>query len=126
LVETHVWDDSGSSFEFAHFTDAQLARAIRSTCTSRSMPATADLERAIREVRATRKNLKAVWSRWDPPRPSKLQVFRELEPQFRVMITRELDEGVDPPTYPAARVITAVLRRVAESPRHLQYVLRLG
>jgi hypothetical protein len=66
-----------------------------------------------------------VWSRWAPPRPTKVQVFRHLEPEFRAAISKEIDEGVDPPTYPAARIVVAILRRVAESPRHHQYALRV-
>ena len=126
LVEVQLWDDrSGSSFEFVHFSDAQLAEAIHMTCTSRSMPAISDLERAIGEARVARRNIKTVWSRWGPPRPTKVRVFRHLELEFRAAISKEIDGGVDPPTYPAARIVVAILRRVAELPRHHQYVLRV-
>jgi len=60
LVAVETWDAKGQSFEFAHFTDRQLALAMETVDRRVRQPARPARVQAIRAVRSSRGNLESV------------------------------------------------------------------
>ena len=76
LVHIDTWRPSGESFEFAHFTDLQLANAIASIDQAASQPTLQARTTHIGQLRAQRSNLKkALW-----PGASKVDLAEALWP----------------------------------------------
>lgn len=123
LVEVQVWDEQGSSFEFAHFTDRALAEAILAT-SPRAAPSLDELVAAVAECRSRRGNLKSVWRQWDPPHPTKVRIAEHLQESLAARVNRSLDMEEDPPSVPMARIMLQVIRLSLQRPRHHQFVLR--
>lgn len=123
LVEVQVWDEEGSSYEFAHFTDGELAEAILAT-SPRAVPSVDELMSAVAEVRSRRGNLKSVWRGWASPRPTKVGVADYLQPRLAAKVDQSIDQGEDPPSVPMARIVVRVLQLSLRWPRDHQFVLR--
>jgi hypothetical protein len=123
LVEVQVWNEQGSSYEFAHFTDRELAEAMLAT-SSNSNRSIDDLATAVAEVRSRRGNLKSIWRQWAPPQPTKVRLANYLQAGLEARVYRSLDLEEDPPSVPIARVMLRVLRLSLQRPRHHQFVLR--
>jgi hypothetical protein len=62
MTTAETWDGKGQSFEFAHFTDREIARAIDRLDQSPRKPPVADRTRYVAKVRARGGNLKSVLS----------------------------------------------------------------
>ena len=91
LVSVKTWSES--CFEFAHFTDDELAEALLKVhhCGGR------DKTRLIAALRAQRDHgcdIKNTWKNWRPSEPSKKALARELWPVLR----RKLDAAASDPT----------------------------
>jgi hypothetical protein len=124
LVELQVWDEKGSSYEFAHFTDGELAEAILATSPRADNPSVDELVSAVAEVRSRRGNLKSVWRGWAPPHPTKVRLADYLQPRLAAKVDQSIDQGEDPPSVPMARIVVRVLQLSLRWPRHQQFVLR--
>jgi len=123
LVEVQVWDEQGNSYEFAHFTDRELAEAILAT-SPRAAPSVDELVTAVAEVRSRRGNLRSIWREWAPPHPTKMRLADYLQPRLAAKVDRSIDLGEDPPSVPIARIVVRVLQLSLQWPRHHQFVLR--
>lgn len=89
LVELYAWDKG--TFEFAHFTDAELATAIRHV--HRGDPQDlADLEGQLERTRASDPRLEFMWHAWSS-RPSKVVLAEELWPILSHRIERAAEDG---------------------------------
>lgn len=91
LVEIHTW--SASCYEFAHFTDEELAAgitAIHTICNGLSREA---LVAALSAERARKKDIKEVWSQWDYE-PNKIKLAEELWPvlEKKIIAARSGDD----------------------------------
>lgn len=83
LVHIHTWDES--CFEFTHFTDEELAGALRRLHPNCSGMNDAQLERALALHRANRLDIGKVWNKWRPD-ISKVGLARELWPLLEAKI----------------------------------------
>ena len=77
LVEIHTW--GASCYEFAHFTDEELADGIREIHRKTGNLTRDELIEAIAVERARNKDIKEVWSRWEY-KPSKVDLAHVLWP----------------------------------------------
>jgi hypothetical protein len=77
LVEIHTW--SASCYEFAHFTDAELATAIASIHTTCNGQSHDQVVAELRRVRRRNEDIKKVWAQWDY-QPSKTKLAEALWP----------------------------------------------
>ena len=97
LVHVLVWDDAGSSFEFAHFADEELADGLLSIAPHG--PPRAEVVRRVVHARANKHNLKKVWdkkvwgSEWPPPQPSKARLADQLWPLLASKIRAAQETG---------------------------------
>ena len=101
LVHIRTWGTG--SFEFAHFTDHQLALAIRRIVST--APDVRTLKKHLAHQRAHGMDIKNVWKTW-PYQPSKVQLAEELWPTLR----RRLLSRHIAPQLPIARVADATVR----------------
>lgn len=83
LIHVRTW--GRSSFEYAHFTDTELARALRSL-SPLSAPPLRELARRIRQHRAQHQNIEKVWANWRLDPPSKPRLAEALWPHLRTLI----------------------------------------
>ncbi len=100
LVEMRAW--TGGTFEFTHFTDAELLEAITTVHTDpAARPSDNDLLTQIRHSRNRGHDLKAVWHGWahKPPKPD---LADALWPALRRKIHTALATGEDLPELAAA------------------------
>jgi len=119
LVSVKTWSES--CFEFAHFTDDELAEALLKVhyCGGR------DKARLIAALRAQRDHgcdIKNAWTNWGSFKPSKKALARELWPVLR----RKLDAAASDPTAdqpPIAEVLISAFWEAARRP-HGHFVLR--
>lgn len=111
LVNTTTWRESGASFEFAHFTDLQLMRAMqRLDKRARPMQFEKRLE-LVQAARAARGNLKIALGRI-----SKLDLADELWPTLERKIVHADKRGAAD-SIPIVAVLDQALRLAHEYPR---------
>ena len=104
LVAVETWDAKGQSFEFAHFTDRQLALAMEAVDRRVRQPARHTRIQAIRAVRSNRGNLEqvighaskvelaeALWHVLE----RKIQRAQTRNTEARIPIVRTLDLATD-------------------------------
>jgi hypothetical protein len=105
LVLADTWDGS-QVFEFAHFTDSEIATAIerlRRKHGGLGLSVTAAMISAFRP----RKNLAKLWREW-PHQPSKTELADVLWPVLRRRLARKREQGsLD--DVPIARVLLRAL-----------------
>jgi hypothetical protein len=78
LVHVKTWNNM--SFEFAHFSDVELAASILDVYKgSFGMPAT-KLQTILKNIRATGGNIETAWKGWAPPQPTKTALAEVLWP----------------------------------------------
>jgi hypothetical protein len=119
LVSVKTW--SASCFEFAHFTDDELAEALLKVHPHCGGWDKARLVAALRAQRDNGWDIKNVWKNWRPP-PSKTALARELWPVLR----SKLDAAADDPTAdlpPIAEALISAFREAVRRP-HGRFVLR--
>lgn len=76
LLHVHVW---GAEFEFAHFSNSELARALKLVAGRGVAPPEKQLRRNLAKCRGARSNIRNVWKNWDPT-PSKVALAEVLWP----------------------------------------------
>ena len=131
LVDLRTWDES--CYEFAHFTDDELADAIEKVHQTRNGWSRQELLGALAYWRAQKKDIKEVWKRgkWDdqlrrPVDPweydvSKTKLAEELWPVLKAKIeAAKTDENA--PVPPIAQVIWDALD-IAQRWRHKSFGL---
>jgi hypothetical protein len=110
LVTVTTWTER--CFEFAHFSDAELAEALvdlHPDCGGLDRQA---LESALQQHRDLRQDIKAVWTNWRP-RVQKAELARRLWPALR----HKLDVAAADPNYPIPPVPGALLDAYHEAAR---------
>ena len=125
LVEVRVWDEDGLSFEFAHFTDQELAGAVARCSRSPSTPSEEELVALVREARRLRRGLATVWEGWDRPEPNKKRVVESLFPGLLDRVDEALQREEHEADPPVARILREVIDLAWRLPRHEAIVLRL-
>lgn len=121
IVTIVTWNRAGESFEFANWTDTQIAKAILAQPGSPNIP-TAHFSASVSRIRARRGNLKALWqSGWTRP-PTKPAIAGELLPSLmrRVPADRSRQDS----RVPAVRVARLALRTARQSPRYMIHILQ--
>jgi hypothetical protein len=123
IVEIFVWNSKGESFEFAQFTDRQLAGAIRKVSRSQDTPSAADLRDAVATSRSQRRNLRRIWTDWQAPRPKKSDIVRALLPRLVTSLNKELDDPDREENSPLATLVIRILQVSSSVPRSGYIVL---
>ncbi|MEX1069598.1 MAG: hypothetical protein WEE67_04165 [Chloroflexota bacterium] len=122
LVHIFVWDESGSDFERAHFTDDELADGLLAIAPHG--PERHDLLRRLAASRRDRTNLKKVWQEWGtPPRPQKPRLARHVWRVLSARIESAFDSGTQDEV-PIVRLLRDVMGIARKYPRHYQIVMR--
>ena len=85
LVKIRIW--SGRCYEYAHFTDDELADGIMAVHTTSNGLSREQLVVAIANERARGKDIKEVWSQWEH-RPAKPELAEALWPTLQAKIDR--------------------------------------
>lgn len=117
LVELHVW---GTSFEFEHFTDAELAAALKRIHPDRGGLSQAELRIRLAALRARGLPIKKLWQQWSPS-PSKVKLAEELWPAFERRLARAI--GGHAPAPPLAQYVDQAYS-TATAARRIHYVLK--
>lgn len=122
VVRVLVWDADGSSFEFAHFTDEELADGLLAIAPRG--PDRAEAIRRVAVVRATKGNLTQVWKQdWEAPRPSKTRLADELWPLLSSKI-RAAQQAGSTEGVPILARIREVMQIASKYLRHYSVVLK--
>jgi len=119
LVSVKTWSES--CFEFAHFTDDELAEALLKVHPHCGGLDKARLVAALRAQRDNEWDIKNAWKNWRPP-ASKTALARELWPVLR----SKLDAAASDPTAdlpPIAEALISAFREAVRRP-HGIFVLR--
>lgn len=115
LVSIETWD--GQSFEFAHFTNKELAAGILEAYGGQSHPSLANLQTWVENIRTKSGNLETIWESWKPPRPTKTKLAEKLWP----LLERKIEDAItrnDTSSIPVVRVLHQAYKLAAELPRH--------
>jgi hypothetical protein len=110
LVKVETWTGGAGRrvFEFAHFTDRQLAMAI--TAVHRDRGGSGQVEaRHVRKIRSTSQRIDEAWKGLRP-RPSKPEIALELWP----VLQRRIDRAIDAnrlESIPLARIVVEAAQR---------------
>jgi hypothetical protein len=118
LVEIRTWSER--CYEYAHFTDDELAEGITQVHTTINGLTRSQLIAAIATERARGKDIKEVWSQW-AHKPGKPKLAEALWPTLRAKIDRcRVDTNA--PVPPIVEVVQDVYH-VAQRWRYLTFVL---
>jgi hypothetical protein len=112
LVHVESWGRRGASFEFAHFTDRELAKALASLEEEPSRLALSDRTSRVASVRAAGGNLKVLL----PEGRSKLELADALWPLLEAKIRRAERRGTEA-SIPIVRVLDRATDLAREFPR---------
>lgn len=91
LIHLQVWPEE---FEFAHFSNSELAHAIRSVTTG-ARPTESNVRQALQQARAARRPIKSVWAGWRM-KPSKVALAQCLWPALEQRIENPRSRKVLP------------------------------
>jgi hypothetical protein len=108
LVAIRTWNRRGESFEFAHFTDRQLARAIDKLDQRARKPTRDELIELVAQFRASGKNLKPLIKMSGKP-----ELADELWPPLERKLDRALAKRTET-RIPAVPVIDEATRMAQE------------
>jgi hypothetical protein len=100
----HIFTWGEASFEFAHFTNQELARAIR-RCAPSEAPPLAKIRESVDSCRARKGNLKQTWQSW-APKLSKTALAEELWP----VLEQKLSSPASATRLPVVRVLNEVVQ----------------
>ena len=112
LVAVETWGEEGC-FEFAHFTDRELALAIRRLGHEhqRTVPSQEHIEKALATHRSKEQDIRRVWSNWEW-QPSKVKLAEETWP----ILLRNLAEQ-DHMDIPIGRTLQTIVDLVGPTKR---------
>jgi hypothetical protein len=111
LVEVATWNKRGESFEFAHFTDRQIASAIVALPGHRRTKSVAEVAPLIASLRDKHANLASA-----VPRRSKVALAQELWPILERKLARA-EQAKTETKIPVVRVLDRALELAQEFPR---------
>jgi hypothetical protein len=111
LVEVATWNDRGESFEYAHFTDRQLATGILQVREHGRVGTLPEMTELVRKHRARRGNLKKLM------KGSKVGLAEALWPVLEGKIQRALSRGNET-TIPVVALVDRAVTLAQEYPRH--------
>jgi hypothetical protein len=121
LVDVMTWNRAADSFEFAHWSDRQIARAILSIAPNAPM-SLPSLMASVHGVRRRRGNLESLWhAGWPGRKPRKPDIANALWPSL--MVRAESDLGRQHPRLPAIRCVRRALGMTRLSPRYMMHVI---
>lgn len=122
LVRILVWDEHGSSFEYAHFSDEELADGLLAIAPNG--PDRAVVLRRVAEARMSKENLRKVWQHdWLPPRPSKTRLADHLWPLLSKKI-RAAQEAGSTGGVPILATVREAMQVATQYLRHHRVVLK--
>ncbi|MFH1329804.1 MAG: hypothetical protein ABIJ48_04005 [Actinomycetota bacterium] len=93
----HVLTWGRASFEYAHFSDAELACAIADMAGDRCPDTSSNLEAAVAKHRANRSDIEKIWKKWRLSGCSKTALARRLWPTLKDHIDRADSPDNEPP-----------------------------
>jgi hypothetical protein len=111
FVFVETWNRAGESFEFAHFTDRQLARAIDGLDETAAKPSVTQLTSRVRSIRSRRGSLNPLL-----PRKGKLDLADALWPVLVAKVDRALARNTET-QIPIVRVLDRAIAIAHEYPR---------
>ena len=118
-----TWDDDRNSFEFAHFSEEDIADAIRSACAARhdgNGLTLSDLLATLSKMRVHRENLKRLLTKRGL---SKLDLAIELWPALERKL-RAADSRSAADQIPVARILLRADELARNTLRHSGMILR--
>ncbi len=113
MVLVDTW---GAAFEFAHFTDEEIAGAILATYRGATITAAEELTKRVGNIRR-KGNLETLWREWAYPRPSKVAIINTLWPVLERKI-RDAFAHENLEAIPVARIVLRVEALASEFVRH--------
>jgi hypothetical protein len=116
LVEVDTWNSKGESFEFAHFTDRQIASAILKVYKGPDAPSIKKLAADVKKQRTHAGNIEKLWKRWKGLKPTKVKLADALWPTLKRRINKALAHN----THNKIPVVRIALRAVERA----DYMLR--
>lgn len=118
LVEIRTWSES--CYEFAHFTDEELAGGIMKIHTTINGLARDELVQALSKERGRHRDIRQAWSEWGYE-PSKVKLAHALWPILEQKIERaKVDGDVEPP---AIAIVVDHAYQIAQRWRYVSFVL---
>lgn len=118
MVHVATWNRKGDCFEYAHFTDRQIARAILQVY---GRPAPASEEQLVERLASLRRGgnggYNSLWKKWPGLKPTKVKVALALWPLLEPKIERAVAAG-KPLGTPVVRVVLQAWRLAVRYPRH--------
>jgi hypothetical protein len=112
LVDVATWNNKGDNFEFAHFTDRQLARAMAAIDRRDRQPTFEKRIELTAKIRAQKSNLKNIMGK-----ASKVELARELWPVLERKIKRAEKQGTEG-RIPVVRGLDLAIKLAHELPRN--------
>lgn len=116
LVEVETWNNKGESFEFAHFTNRQIAGALLKIYKGPDAPSLEKLITDIQKQRTHAGNIEYLWKRWKGLKPTKVKLADALWPTLE----RRIRNGLSHNTHNKIPVVKIALRAVERA----DYMLR--
>ena len=118
MVHVTTWNRRGECFEYAHFSDRQIAYAIVEAY-GQAAPATEQqLVERIGSLRADGNGgYDRLWKTWSGNKPTKLTVAAALWPLLEPRVERAVAQG-KPLGIPVVRVVLQAWRLAVGYPRH--------
>ena len=113
LVFVDTWNRRGDSFEFAHFTDLELARAVHDLDRRTDRPSVETMTQALKSIRVARGNIDGVL---DDARVPKPRLADALWPTLERKIQRARPRGTAR-RIPVVRTVMRAVRLAQELPR---------
>lgn len=108
LVEIKTWNRKQQAFEFAHFTDRQIAKAILKVYQGSNAPPLAEVQRLVSIKRKHAQNIKDIWKRWKGRKPTKGRVAEALWP----ILERRIETALSHKTQRKIPVVRIVLHAI--------------
>ena len=114
LVQVTTWQES--CFEFAHFSDDELAQALLTVHCHHGGLDAKGLAAALGHHRQNGQDVKNVWKKWQPPEPSKRELARALWPKLQARL--DSTASLPPENWPPiARVLHDAYIQARKVPR---------
>lgn len=112
LVYVDTWSQSGLSFEFAHFSDQQIARAMGVVDRRARQPSVNERTKQVQACRRRRGNLRELM-----PHTSKLDLTDELWPVLERRLVRSTTKGTER-RVPAVRILDRAVELASQIHGH--------
>jgi hypothetical protein len=125
LIEIKTWNRKGEAFEFAHFTNRQIAQAILEAYQGHNAPTLDEVERLVGIKRNHAQNIRDIWKRWKGRKPTKGRVAEALWPILEKRIKTALSHKTQR-KIPVVRVILLAVERAQSLHRDSVMIRKKG